>query len=233
MTLYDVVDATWPAAATHRVGPWLIRDGQGGGKRVSSATAEGEWAEADIDLAEAQHRDLGQTPLFMIRDGETRLDAALDARGYTLVDPVNIYAVPTAQLATTPPPPITTFCLWPMLEIMREIWAEGDIGPGRIAVMDRVAGPKTAILGRVNDRAAGVAFVAKSGSTAMLHALHVVPEQRRHGVAVQIMRAAAFWAQDVGAQEFAVVVTRHNPAANPLYTSLGMRIVGHYHYRMR
>ena len=38
--LYATLEATWPPAARRRVGPWTIRDGQGGGKRVSAATAE-------------------------------------------------------------------------------------------------------------------------------------------------------------------------------------------------
>ena len=42
------------------VGPWAIRDGAGGGKRVSAATAEGDWHDADLDLAEAAMAALGQ-----------------------------------------------------------------------------------------------------------------------------------------------------------------------------
>lgn len=229
--LTALLDATWPAAATRRAGPWLVREGRGGGKRVSAATAEADWTEADIATAEAAQRDLGQDPLFMLRDGEAALDAALAARGYRVVDPVVVYRAPVADLATEVPPPISTFCLWPMLQIMRDLWAEGDIGPGRIAVMERAAGPKTAILGRVNDRAAGVAFVGSRGTAAMLHALHVVPDQRRQGIAVKMMRAAAFWAQDHGFSDFFVVVTEANAGARALYASLGMAIVGKYHYR--
>lgn len=226
-----LLDATWPPAAARTVGPWCIREGRGGGKRVSAATAEGPWAEADIAAAETAQRALGQAPLFMIRRGEAALDAALAARGYRVVDPVVVYHAPVADLATQPPPPISTFCLWPMLQIMRDLWAEGGIGPGRIAVMDRAAGPKTAILGRVNDRAAGVAFVAGDGTAAMLHALHVVPDQRRQGIAVKMMRAAAFWAQDQGVSDLFLAVTEANAGARALYASLGMAIVENYHYR--
>ena len=42
-TLQAAMDATWPAAAMHRAGPWMLRNGAGGGKRVSAATAEAEW----------------------------------------------------------------------------------------------------------------------------------------------------------------------------------------------
>ena len=51
--LFDVIDKTWPAARMLPVGPWILRDGQGGGKRVSAATANGHVGKADIPLAEA------------------------------------------------------------------------------------------------------------------------------------------------------------------------------------
>ncbi len=229
--LLAVTDATWPAAALHRAGAFTLREGRGGGQRVSSATAAAPWAETDIDAAEALHAALGQVPLFMLRHGEGALDAALDARGYRLKDPVNAYDCAIATLTAAPEDPMGAFAAWPPLAIMRDLWAEGGIGAGRVAVMERAAGPKTAILGRVSDRASGAAFVAIAGKTAMLHALHVRPGLRRQGSAVKIMRTAANWAQDHGAKRFSVLVTEANAAANTLYASLGMEIVGHYHYR--
>ena len=74
-TLYDAIAATWPAAQLHRAGPWIIRDGQGGGKRVSAATAEGPVQPADIQQAQRAMLDLGQRPLFLLRDGEADVDA--------------------------------------------------------------------------------------------------------------------------------------------------------------
>ena len=66
--ILTALDATWPAAARQSMGPWIIRDGQGGGKRVSAATPNSDWTPADIQTAEAAMQDLGQTPLFMITD---------------------------------------------------------------------------------------------------------------------------------------------------------------------
>lgn len=229
--LFAVSEATWPAAARHAAGAFTVREGRGGGQRVSAATADGGWGEADIDLALAKEAALGQRPLFMVRDGEEALDAALAARGYRIKDPVNIYAAEVADLAAEPAPPMAGFTIWPPLAIMRDLWAEGGIGAERVAVMERVAGRKTAILGRSNDRASGAAFVACHGDTAMLHALHIVPDQRRQGSAVKMMRKAAHWAQDQGMSRFSVLVTAANQPANALYASLGMHIVGHYHYR--
>lgn len=230
--LLAVVDATWPAAALHRAGPWLIREGRGGGQRVSAATAEGDWTGDDIALAERRQSDLGQSSLFLVRDGEDRLDAALDARGYRIHDPVLFRAAPVEAIAA-PAPPLSAFPHWPPLAIARDLWAEGHISPARLAVMERAEGPRTAILARSADRSAGIAYVALAGEDAMLHALHVLPEFRRQGSAVNIMRTAARWAQDHGAKRISVAVAQANGAANALYASIRMPIVGHYNYRVR
>ncbi|MFN0115585.1 MAG: GNAT family N-acetyltransferase [Paracoccaceae bacterium] len=230
--LFDTLEATWPAAALHRAGPWLIREGRGGGQRVSAATAEADWAEADIPLAETAQAALGQPPLFLVRDGEKRLDAALAARGYRVHDPVFLRAAPVGAVAV-PVPPLSAFPHWPPLAIAREIWEDGGIGPARLAVMDRAGGGKTAILARTGDRVSGVAFLALHGDEAMLHALHVTRAFRRQGSAVNIMRAAADWAQDHGAERISVAVTQANTAANGLYASLPMPIVGEYRYRVK
>ena len=228
--LFAVTEATWPAAAFHDVGPFRVREGKGGGQRVSAATAEGDWSAADIEAVEAMQTGLGQHPLFMIRPEDEALDAALAARGYAVKDPVNLYDAPVSTLLGEIPH-LSAFTIWPPLAIMRDIWAEGGIGPGRIAVMERAKGSKTAILGRVRDRAAGAAYVAIHEQTAMLHALHIVTDQRRQGSAINMMRKAAEWAQDHDAERFSVLVLQSNDAANTLYTSLNMQVVGHYHYR--
>ena len=280
--LAQVMEATWPPARTQHLGPWTIRDGAGGGKRVSAATADGIWTEADLAQAEAAMRAQGMRPLFLIREGGgesagraegaaggrgggvgggerggigeragiggvasacggagagsgggagngAALDTALAARGYHIIDPVVAYACAAGGLAQ--PPGMTTFAHWPPLAIARDLWAEGGIGPARLAVMDRVTGPKCAILARQADRPAGVAFVAVSAGVAMLHALEITPARRRQGSAQHIVQAAAGWALTQGAATLSLVVTVANQPARALYASLGMQAVGHYHYR--
>ena len=51
--ILTALDATWPAAARQTMGPWIIRDGQGGGKRVSAATPNSDATQADVQTAEA------------------------------------------------------------------------------------------------------------------------------------------------------------------------------------
>jgi GNAT superfamily N-acetyltransferase len=227
-TLGQVMDATWPSASHRSLGPFTLRDGAGGGKRVSAASLSGDFTEADLDAAEAAM----PAPLMLIREADTALDAALERRGWCVVDPVVAYAAPVAAL-TADLPPLAAFPHWPPLEIARSVWAEGGIGPARLAVMDRVQGPKAALLARTEDRPAGVAFVACHGADVMLHALEVRPDQRRKGTGQSLLHAAANWAASEGAARLSLVVTRQNAAARALYDRLGMRVVGQYHYRMK
>jgi GNAT superfamily N-acetyltransferase len=231
--LLAAVDATWPAAVSHRAGGWVVRDGRGGGNRVSSASPLGPEAATTIELAEAKHAELGQPPLFRLTEDDAALDAALAARGYRIAEPVVILAAPVARLTADPPDHMTSFPIWPPLTVMAALWDEGGIGPARRAVMERASGPKTAILGRTADRAAGAVFVALHGGMAMVHALHVRADWRRKGLGRNLMRAAARWAMAEGADRIALAVARANETALALYAGLGMAPAGHYHYRIR
>ncbi len=231
-TLYQTIDATWPAAEFQTIGNWTIRKGAGGGQRVSSATALGPVNSNDIEVAEAALAALGQNALFMVRAGEEALDGLLADKGYRIKDPVNIYTCPIENLTRLAPARMAGFAIWPPLAIISEIWTDQGIGPERQAVMHRAQGPKTAILARQNDRVAGAAYVAVHNSVAMLHALEVVLDQRRQGVANNIMGVAAVWAQNNGATDFSVICVGENTGANALYASLNMENVGHYHYRI-
>lgn len=230
--LLAAMEATWGPASVQRLGPWTVRNGLGGGKRVSATTADADWDDTDIRQAESAMAAMDQPALFLIREGDGLLDQALMARGYRIVDPVVAYAAPLAAIAQAPDH-MTTFPHWPPMSIAADLWAEGGIGPARLAVMNRVQGPKTVILGRAQDRAAGVAFVAIHQNIAMLHALEVTPIQRRQGSAHNILRAAAAWAQQNGADTLSLVVTVANDSARRLYASFGMEVVGHYHYRQK
>ncbi|MEL6595530.1 MAG: GNAT family N-acetyltransferase [Pseudomonadota bacterium] len=221
--LLEVLEATWPPTSTKQIGGWTIRDGAGGGKRVSAATGSG-----DIAVAEAAM----ETPLFQMR-GDQPEDAALEAAGYARIDPTTLYVATVETLATDMPPSVTTFEVWEPLQIMHEIWAEGGIGPARLSVMARVTGPKTGLFGRIDNRPAGAGFVAIHDRIAMVHALEVLDQHRRKGLGLYMMRQAAFWAQRHGATHLALAVTEANQAANTLYAGLGLTPVGGYHYRSK
>lgn len=228
----DVLHATWPPAATRRVGPFTLRDGAGGGKRVSAASC-GQLPDAeDLAAAERAMDAAGGQTLFSVRPDQAEFDRMLTARGYLVLDPTLWLSCPIDRL-TAAPPPETGFTVWPHLQVQRAIWAAGRIGPERLAVMERVTGPKTTILGRVNDRPAGTAFVAIHDGTAMVHALEVLKDARRKGLGRWMMAHAARWAAERGANEMAVLVTEANDRAIALYRDLGMTGERCYHYRLR
>lgn len=226
-------ESTWPAAETADSGALRSGRGLGAGGRVSSTHAlHSGWSGADLDAAEQIHRGWGQVPMFRVASGDVALNDALRARGYAPENPTAIMAMACDALAGDIPE-MTSFAIWPPLEVQRILWAEGNISAARQDVMMRVAGPRTALLGRLDDRVAGCAFVAVDGPVAMLHALEVAPEFRRRGLSGWLARAAAEWAVGQGAQRLGLAVSRANLAARASYDKLGFQEIETYSYWMR
>jgi ribosomal protein S18 acetylase RimI-like enzyme len=67
----------------------------------------------------------------------------------------------------------------------------------------------------------------------MLHALEIDPAFQRQGLGRHLTRAVAIWAQSQGASHLSLLATKANIGANALYASLGMSVVGQYHYRIK
>lgn len=230
--LYGALDVTWPCAARVDAGPWCLREGRGGGKRVSAATAIAPWRVDDLTAAETAMRLMSQPPLFMIRAEDETLDVALDAQGYDKIDPVHLWLAPVTALTDRKLPRVAAFAIWEPLAIMREIWEDGGIDASRQRIMERAEMPKTGLFGRVNDRPAGAGFCAMDGDIAMVHGLHILEYHRGKGLGGWMMRCAALWAQSQGARWIACAATQDNAGASALYASLQMQIAGSYHYRI-
>ena len=224
--LFDVIEVTWPAASKRQVGAYTLRDGAGGGKRVSAVTLEGAF-EADT------FEKVASEELFSIRRGQDELDTALADRGFEIIDPSILYICPIEQLSSLELPRVAAFEIWPPLQIMCDVWDVGGIGKARRDVMERADCVKTSILGRISDRAAGSAFVGVHEGVAMVHALEIDPEHRRKGLAKLMMICAAQWGAQNGAHTMALVTTDANEASKGLYTSMGMTLVDGYHYRKK
>jgi N-acetylglutamate synthase len=229
----ELMRATWPPASTERCGPFTLRDGAGGGKRVAAATCEGEASEAEITAAERAMDGAGRQALFALTPAQAALDRSLALRGYLVLDPTRALSCSVDLLTEERPHPASGFAIWPPLRVMREIWSEGRIGPARLEVMGRAAPPRTAILGRVDDQPAGAAFVAVRDGAAMVHALEIREAHRRKGLGGRMMRHAARWAASEGAGQMVVLVTEANHSAIAFYESLGMIGGRCYHYRIR
>lgn len=226
-------DTTWPAAAYAAIGGFRVGRAMGGGGRVGAARAVGAWDAADIPAVERQHAAWDQPASFAVMEGDAALADALRAHGFVATAPTLILQIPAATLAAGPIPPVTAFEVWPPLAIQQDLWVAAGIGPARQAVMSRVSLPRTAILGRVEDRAAGAAFVAVDGQTAMLHALAVLPRWQRKGLAGWMLRRTGMFAARHGAQVLALAVSEPDGPARALYDAAGFETVGRYHYWRR
>jgi GNAT superfamily N-acetyltransferase len=199
---------------------------------VSAATAIGAPDISDIKLAENKMVQWHQDKLFMIKKNEILLDEALSASGYRVIDPTNIWSISSKNLSIQKTLPVKAFTIFPPLAIQRELWRANHIPPSRIEIMDRVKTHKTTIFGRINARPAASAFVAVSNKFAMVHALVVDKKCRRQGMGKFVMQKVGSWAYQMGAESVVALCTEKNCSANILYKSLGMQVIGKYHYRV-
>lgn len=228
MTWFDTLDATWPAAETRHIGQMLLRRGLGGGQRVSAITTRSVPTGPEMTQARAVLQGWGQPMLFRVEDDQADLDQMLDRQGFVVNDPSVISAGP---IDLPDPPQLGVMPVWPPLALAEEIWRDTGLAPARRMIMDRVTGPKTALLARLGDRPVGVAFAALDRGRVMLHALAVLPAAQRQGAGRAILLGAARWGHRFGATSLSMVTIRENLPANGLAASLGMQAVGHYHYR--
>ena len=231
--IHEVIEHTWPAYSNCKHGPWTLREGLGGGKRVSATTLDGFHESPNIKDAEEGMRAFGQNPIFMIREGDDDLDRNLATEGYEITDRANIYTVPIEKFAKKDPPRLSVFEIWEPLQIQNEIWREVGIDANRTAVMHRAKGPKTSFFLRWENRPAGTAFIAIHNNTAMVHVLGILPRQQRKGVGTLAMYQAVNWAKSFGAHTLSVICTKENLGANALFASIHMQLVGGYHYRIK
>ena len=165
-------------------------------------------------------------PLFLLNPADQAVDQALAARGFVRHDPVLILSADPARLAGQ-----GVDFGWPVPEPVQALWAQGKIGPARLAVMDRVQGPKVALWITDDARPVAVGFCGMTGDFAGLHAVFVAPEQRGRGLGLRLMQGVAHWAVGQGARQIALAVTCANQPARQLYARLGMDEIGSSHYR--
>ncbi|MEM7190044.1 MAG: GNAT family N-acetyltransferase [Pseudomonadota bacterium] len=231
--LMQVLAATWPAAETLESDGWRLRRGDGGGQRVSAAVWAGQGAPGAAEIAEAgaAMRKWGQKPLFQVAD-DPDADAALHTAGFALRDTTVLYSAPSAALTGEAAHIAAAYRATFAPAILEGVWDAGGIGPSRRAVMARAAGPSVYLMSRVGDRPCAGAFLAVDGDIAMIHAIEVLPNYRRHGAARLLIEAGARFAVDHGASWMSLAVTEANAPARALYEKLGMTAVATYHYRV-
>ncbi|GHA48150.1 N-acetyltransferase [Amylibacter ulvae] len=222
-TLYDAIDATWAPFEMREENGWIIREGRGGGKRVSAATQTE--ANASIENAERAMDALEQQRMFMIRAGFPTLEIQLARRQYSILDATLIMACETTKIAAKHPVDISQ----DPSKTQAEIWAAGGVNSERLDVMRRVSVPKACL--SIQNKAA--AFAAIHDGVCMVHCVEVIESMRRQGLGKQIMQAVAEWAAQNKAHTVCILVVAANHGAKTMYEKMGLVEVGKYHYRIK
>lgn len=232
--LTDEFENTWSAGETALIGGLLVcRDDGAGGRLSSIRRADSRRRDdplSDLDAALAQQREWGQRALVRAWDDDEDLIAAASAKLPVRAEPTVVLSAAIDALADEAPPVMTSFGIWPPMAVQRQLWQDFGINAARQAVMSRGTGPRLSLLGRLQDKPAGVGFCAVSGTVAGLHALVVKPDMRGARLGEWLVREAAHWAAHEGAEQMMLAVGRDNAAALRLYDRLGFKEVGGYAY---
>lgn len=224
-------DEAWPAAVRGRLGDWLLRAAAGWSGRANSALPVGDPDRplpAAVDAVERWYAEQGQpamvnTPLPLAAP----VGAELDDRGWgsrppVLVQTVALAAVPPAEPAPAGSPPVELAAApsqdWLAVAAGRK-GGLPDAARHVLTAVDRVRFAHVYADGTLV--AIGRGTVTGQGRWLGLSLIEVVPEARRRGLAVRVVRALVDWGVAEGATHAFLQVEQRNTGAVTLYQRLG------------
>ncbi|MDT0443158.1 GNAT family N-acetyltransferase [Streptomyces sp. DSM 41886] len=228
--LTAVAARAWPAAATERIGDWLVRAAGGWTRRANSACALGD-TPPDLARVSAWYAARGLPPAFQLATGQELLAADLERRGWAASGHAVVQIAALAPLADREP--------------VERVRVEGELTAAWLSGWPRaadapgtaervLAGGRTtlfALAPGAGARPAAVGRCVVDGRWAGFTAVRVDPAHRGTGLAREVMAALARAALDAGASAAHLQVETDNAAARTLYRSLGFADHHHYHYR--
>ncbi|MEU4790348.1 GNAT family N-acetyltransferase [Micromonospora tulbaghiae] len=233
-------DEAWPAPVRGRLGDWRLRWADGWTGRANSALPVGDPDRplpAALDAVQRWYAERGgpalvNTPLPLAAP----VGAELDARGWTSRPPVLVQTVPLRTLtappvaatlpATAPPaadvPPVTLADAPPDDWLAIAAGRKGGLPDAARQVLTGTPRVRFAEL-REDGRllAVGRGTVTGEGRWLGVSLLETVPQARRRGLAVAVVRALAAWGAAEGATHAFLQVEQSNTGAVALYRGLG------------
>ena len=244
----------WPPVEREELGGWLLRAAAGFTGRANSVLPLGDPAMPGsdaIDRCESWYDERGLRHLFALF-GPVGFAVDDDPLGRELLgrdyEPVNNALVLTAAVATLPSEAPDDRGARVQLESSPsqpwwDTWAAWD---ARVAPADEAKGANASaaaartvmtsspdqLFASLERRGAviGVARVAFAHAWAGVFALHVAPDHRRTGVALQLMGALADASRARGIPSMYLQVTQANSPARSLYERLGFSVHHEYVY---
>lgn len=226
---------TWPAAVTEDRDGWLLLAAGGVTGRVNACWPL-EWRGGDIEAAidgvEHWYADRAMAPRFKLTDGAIAppdLPERLAQRGYEAVSPTLVMTRALAPqhyeavaLATDMP---ATFD-----QALKESTPNADDLAERRAIAHRLPPARAFALRMDGERALAIGASAIAGSLAGVFLMRTVPEARRQGHALHVLRALLNWAHTQGAAHAFLQVEASNAAAVALYEREGFTALTTYRY---
>lgn len=229
--------STWPAAVTEERNGWFYLAAGGVTGRVNAAWPLG-WTGRDIGAAiedvERWYAARNLAPRFKLTDGAIApedLREHLAARGYAPVMPTLVMTRPLqvapgaydgVDLAPAIPPLFD--------QALRESTTDPDDLEERRSIARRVPSPAAFAVREIEGRPAAVGASAIAGKLAGVFLMRTVPDQRRRGHAMHILRALLDWAAAHGAETAFLQVDAGNMPAIALYERQGFSALTTYRF---
>lgn len=215
---------TWPAAVTEERNGWFYLAAGGVTGRVNAAWPL-DWAGGDVGaaIADVEHwyaaRNLPSR--FKLTDGAyapADLPVQLAARGYEQVMPTLIMTRGLASTARAYEGVDISTSIPPLFDqALRESTTSADDLEERRSIARRVPSPSAFAVREVDGRPAAIGASAIAGDLAGVFLMRTVPDQRRRGHALHILRALLDWARSQSATTAFLQVDADNRPAIALY----------------
>lgn len=237
---YDIDRATietWPATVTEEHDGWFYLAAGGVTGRVNAVWPL-EWRGGDvgqaIDNVEAWYAARGLPSRFKLTDGAfvpADLPVRLAQRGYECVMPTLIMtrrltrqALAFDGVAISPQMPDS------FDQALRDSTTNPDDLEERRSIARRLPAPAAFAVRAPASRAAAIGASAIAGKLAGVFLMRTVPEERRRGHALHILRALLHWAATHGAENVFLQVDADNAPAIALYEREGFAALTTYRF---
>ena len=235
--LQRVTDAGWPAPVNRPLGQWLLRAAGGFTGRANSVSVHGS-PERPFDQALAAiaafYGSHGLPPMAQVVAGSawerdfTQAGWSTKPGGHAGAV-VQVAAVRTALRSAGDPGAAAVTLDRRVSDDWLSLYnrAGDDLDPA--VVREVLEGPEGVVLARLGDPAVAIGRLVVDGDWAGMAAVEVAPEQRRRGLARQVVDALLREADGAGARWCYLQTMEHNTAALGLYAGYGFTT--HHRYR--
>jgi GNAT superfamily N-acetyltransferase len=221
---------------------WLVRLSPGKAKRGRSVNPHfGSSLPLDAKLARCErlYASRGLPTLFRITPFAKpfALDAALDARGYSVYEPTLVQVTHAAALPPLAGGDDVAVASVPVDAFVDAVGALRGSPPGhRAAHLERLAHSPLAmhaVVARRDGETLACGQVTLDDDLAAIYDMVTAPTERRRGLATRIVSELLQWAWRQGATRAFLQVNEDNVPARAVYRKFGFATAYAYHYRAR